>query len=311
MLQKIKTFLSNNFKSRDNIVTVNTRFNNNSQEFDILLRNLNHYFKDNLIEKEIFKKEIQFLNSSFKTDPSIDKINYAILPYPFILDYDYHKIKVNRDEEAGMFYVYLDQKKMYYHKGFTNIEDVQKSFTFLSAEQHIDSPHRYLDNTFFVTHDDVVADVGAAEGNFSLMVVEKVKELIIVEADPIWTEALHKTFEPWKDKVRIINKFAGEYNDEKTITLDKLEKENKISVIKMDIEGAEIIVLDNAQAYLNANNIKMAITTYHRQTDAEDIKNLLEKKNYQTVFSEGFMLFVFDKLIPPYFRHGLIKAKNF
>jgi hypothetical protein len=54
----------------------------------------------------------------------------------------------------------------------------------------------------------------------------------------------------------------------------------------------------------------MAVTTYHRQTDAEDIKAIVEKNNYGTVFSSGFMLFIYDKLTPPYFRRGLIKAKK-
>lgn len=307
MLQKLKQFLINNFRQPDNTPSKQL-YNEGDAGFRDIVRNLNEYFSKNLYEKDKFENELDFINTKLNAVPAEEKIFYLIIPYQFILDYDYHKIVVHRDEDAGMFYVYLDGKKLYYHKGFTNPGDVQKSFTFISVEQHPDSPHRYLDNFFSVNSDDIVADLGAAEGNFSLMIIEKVKELIIIEADPIWIEALHKTFEPWKDKVRIINKFVGEKNDENTLTLDKIPGENKISVIKMDIEGAEIVVLETAQSYIRDNNIKMAVTVYHRQSDADNIKNLLERNNYETVFSKGFMLFVFDKLVPPYFRHGLIKA---
>lgn len=288
---------------------VEPQYKNLQIGFEELVGNLNDYFSKHPDEKNKFENEISFLNTDIRPVPGVEKIIYAVLPYPFILDYDYRNVKVFKDEEAGMFYVYLDGKKLYYHKGFTNPEDVQKNFIYVSAEQHPDSPHNYLDHFFSVNNEDTVADLGAAEGNFSLTVVDKVRELIILEADPIWMPALQKTFEPWKDKVSILNKFVGEQNDEHTITLDRIQSKNTISAIKMDIEGAEIGVLKNAASYIRENNIKMAVTTYHRRTDADDIKNLLELNNYETAFSKGYVLFVFDELSPPYFRRGLIKAR--
>jgi Methyltransferase FkbM domain len=310
MLQKIKQLIKSNNAGLKNRPAAITYTNNSPDKFEGLLQSLNSYFLNNPAEKERYEKELNFLNTPFEPALGIEKILYSIIPYPFIFDYNYKDVDVHRDEEAGMFYVYLDGKKLYYHKGFTNIIDIQKSFTFICIEQHPDSPHRYLDNFFSVNADDVVTDIGAAEGNFSLMIVDKVKELIIIEAEEIWIEALHKTFEPWKDKVRIINKFAGAQNDANTITLDKIAAKNKLTALKMDIEGAEISVLQAAESFIKENNIKMAVTTYHRQTDAEDIKAIVEKNNYGTVFSSGFMLFIYDKLTPPYFRRGLIKAKK-
>ncbi len=310
MLSKIKQLIKSNKTVVKNYTLEITSTCNSTDKFEKLLQNLNSYFVSNPLEKEKYQKELSFLNSPFIPAPGIEKILHAIIPYPFTFDYAYQKTEVHRDEEAAMYYVYLDGKKLYYHKGFTNIIDIQKSFTFICIEQHPDSPHRYLDNYFSVNADDVVADIGAAEGNFSLMIVDKVKELIIIEAEEIWIEALNKTFEPWKDKVRIINKFAGAKNDENTITLDKITVKNKLTALKMDIEGAEISVLKVAESFIKENNIKMAVTTYHRQTDAEDIKAIVEKNNYGTVFSNGFMLFIYDKLMPPYFRRGLIKAKK-
>jgi Methyltransferase FkbM domain len=308
LLQKLKRLFRKETKLPENNAYEIVYKNGDAAGYDNLVSNLNNYFSKHSAEKGIFKKELAFLNMKFEAAPGVEKIYYSVIPYPFILQYDYHKLAVHRDEEAGMFYVFLDGKKLYYHKGFTNIQDVQKSFTFISIEQHPDSPHRYLDDFFAVNENDVVADIGAAEGNFSLMVVDKVKKLIIVETEPIWIEALQKTFEPWKDKVKIVNKFVGETNNEHTITLDKLEDEHPLTVIKMDIEGAETGVLRNAESYIREKDIKMAVTVYHKQTDADEIKALVEKNGYETVFSKGYMLFIHDTLRPPYFRHGLIKA---
>jgi Methyltransferase FkbM domain len=310
IIQKLKRYFQKNVKLPENNTYEIACKTEDAAGYDHLVSKLNNYFSEHSAEKQIFNKELDFLNMKFEADPGVEKIFYSVIPYPFILDYNYHKQEVHLDEEAGMFYVFLDGKKLYYHKGFTNIEDVQKSFTFISIEQHPDSPHRYLDNFFSVNENDVVADIGAAEGNFSLMVVDKVKKLIIVETESIWIEALQKTFEPWKDKVKIVNKFAGEINNEHTVTLDKLEDEHPLSVIKMDIEGAETGVLKKAESYIRENNIKMAVTVYHKHTDAVEIKTLLEKNQYETVFSKGYMLFIHDILKPPYFRHGLIKARK-
>jgi predicted RNA methylase len=42
--------------------------------------------------------------------------------------------------------------------------------------------------------DDVVADLGAAEGNFSLSIINKVKKIYIFEYDKEWVEALKAPF---------------------------------------------------------------------------------------------------------------------
>ena len=157
MLQTFKHLFRNNFKSSPDVPVLNAAAMHHPESFDILVKNLNTYFT-NHPEQNFYAKELAFLNSGFDTDPGIDKINYAILPYDFILDYDYRAIQVYLDEAADMFYVYLDGKKLYYHKGFTNKVDVQKSFNYILAEQHPESPHRYLDEDLSVSTGDVVAD---------------------------------------------------------------------------------------------------------------------------------------------------------
>lgn len=47
----------------------------------------------------------------------------------------------------------------------------------------------------------MIADIGSAEGNFSLSNIENVKKVYLFESDKEWIEALEATFRPWRDKV--------------------------------------------------------------------------------------------------------------
>lgn len=283
-----------------------------SDSFLTMLRKINSYFSVHTHKKEKFQEELAFINTISGLKPTdAERKMYSIYPYPFTLTYDSRSIEVFRDEIAEMFYVKFDGKRMYYHKGFDTREGVQRHFMAISAEQDPDSPHRYENDFFAIEGDDVVADLGAAEGNFALAVVEKVKKIYLVESDPLWAEALRKTFEPWKEKTHIIPKYAGGSNSATTITLDDIIAMSSASVIKMDIEGSEVEVLKHAYKTLSAErNMKVVITTYHKDTDAKYIKNILTGNGFETQFSKGYMLYVLSDMKPPYFRRGLLFGKK-
>ena len=104
-----------------------------------------------------------------------------------------------------MKYVIQDGKKLYFKKRWSK-QRIRRAYSDLSREQDPDSPHRYLSDSFYPEINDEIADIGAAEGNFSLSVIEKVRKIYLIENDPEWTEALNATFAPWKEKVDIIRK---------------------------------------------------------------------------------------------------------
>ena len=116
---------------------------------------------------------------------------------------------IQYDKEAGMYYVLWNHKKMYYPSAYDK-SSVAAAFNFTRLEQDISSPHRYLNKDFDVQEGDIVIEAGVAEGNFSLDVVEKAKKIYLIECEHTWVETLRKTFEPWKEKVVIIEKMAGE-----------------------------------------------------------------------------------------------------
>lgn len=234
----------------------------------------------------------------------------GVFPYKFRYDYRAEEVEIEFDKEKDLFYVIEDGNRLY-HKRSWNEEKIRKAYNFLRMEQDILSPHRYLTHDFNVEEGDVVVDVGVAEGNFALSIIEKVSKIYLFETDPEWIEALQATFEKWAEKVVIINKFVSNVNDDSNVTLDNFfEKNGEIDFIKIDVDGAESKLLSGADNLLS-NEIpkKVAICTYHRQQDAKEFDQLLNEKGFINRFSDGYMLFIYDPEIKaPYLRKGLIRA---
>lgn len=278
-----------------------------NDDLPLLVKKINLYFKIFPSRKKEYLDEIDFLNSRAKASFPIS----YIFPYPFVYEYDINQIEVHKDIDNGLFYVIHKGNKLYYHRDFKTEQSVKDNYLSISIEQDERSPHRYLTNDFDVFENDVVVDIGAAEGNFSLDIVERSRALYIFETDNRWIEALQATFEPWKEKVFIINKFVSNVDNDHCVTLNTFFGNKPIHFIKMDVEGAEMLILKSSTNILYTNkSLKLAICTYHIQSHEERICKVLERCNYSSISPNGYMLFLLDKLSPPYFRKGLIRGKN-
>jgi len=275
------------------------------EELKQLIKHINLYFYYNATKKKEYSEEIRFLNESSNTS---DVATY-IFPYSFVLKYKHEGVEVNVDNETGLLYVIHNGRKLFYSRDYLTKEGVQRRYNAVCIEQDEKSPHRYLSKTFNIDDNSVVADVGAAEGNFSIEIIDKAKMLYIFESDNKWVEALNKTFEPWKHKVQIIRKFVSNANNETCITLDSFFDENTVDFIKLDVEGAEISVLKGARAILSRNApLRLAVCTYHYTNQALFIERMLKAKKFVYSYSDGYMLYIYNILCPPYFRRGLIRA---
>ncbi|GHT10048.1 hypothetical protein AGMMS4956_00750 [Bacteroidia bacterium] len=126
-------------------------------------------------------------------------------PYAFKKKYKLKNITVYADSDKGMYYVLQDGKRLYFKQSMDK-ETARAYAGGILCEQDENSPHRYETADFHVEHGDVVADAGAAEGNFGLAVVERVKKLFLFEPEADWIAPLEATFAPWKDKVFIVNR---------------------------------------------------------------------------------------------------------
>lgn len=234
----------------------------------------------------------------------------TIFPYPFHTDYSPEKIKVFYDQDKGMRYVLQDGKRLYFKKRWKE-KRIKRAYSELLREQDINSPHRYITESFTIGNEDVLADIGAAEGNFSLSVIERIKKVYLFEYDKEWIEALQATFAPWPDKVEIINKFVSDKNDESNIRLDTFFDNTKdINFLKIDVDGAESIVLDSCdKVFKTRQSFKIALCTYHKNDDEKEFTSLLKNYGFHITPSKGYMIHYYDKKMKaPYLRRGLIRA---
>lgn len=193
-------------------------------------------------EKE--NDEIKMVINFLKKNP------LKLFPYHFPGKYSPSSVKVYVDKERDLHYVLHEGKRMYFKRSWRP-NDIRENYTNLLIEQDRNSPHRYLTENFTVGGNEVVADIGAAEGIFSLSVIETAKKIYLFETDKEWIEALQATFIPWNDKTEIINKFVSDKNDEGNISLDKFSacKNVLFDFIKIDVDGAELPLLNGAAKF--------------------------------------------------------------
>ena len=171
---------------------------------------------------------------------------------------------VEWDYIENMPFIILEDKKMYYpyDTKFESFEG-KKIIRNVMQEQQETSPHLYIKDDITINEGDIIADVGAAEGDFSIRFVEKASKIYLFEGDKKWWKPLRKTFEKFKDKIEFINKYAGYIDDNNLVRMDTIIKE-KIDFLKMDVEGSECDALLGARKLLINGNVKCAICSYHR-----------------------------------------------
>jgi len=262
---------------------------------------LNHFAS--LPENEVNEEQKEVLQY-------LEKDQVRIFPYTFHSNYSPDKIEVFHDSGNGMRYVLQDGKRLYFKKRWSETR-IKRAYCDLIREQDPYSPHRYLTEKFKIEKEDVLADIGAAEGNFSLAVIGEVKKIYLFEYDSEWIEALKATFAPWADKVEIINKYVSDHDDENHIRFDTFYKErNDVTFFKIDVDGAESVVLKSFDSVFRSGApFKVALCTYHKNKDEKDFTLLLKDYGFAVTPSRGYMINYYDKKMKaPYLRRGLIRA---
>ncbi len=236
-----------------------------------------------------------------------------VFNYPFVEKYRDIDIEIEYDHQKQLFYTLFADKRMYLSRKYKSKAKIQEYLKQIMMEQDKLSPHCYLAGTFCVDQNSVVLDAGAAEGNFSLSIIDKVKKIYLIEPDKEWVEALQYTFEAYQDKVVIINKYLSDFVSEETTTVDNIVNE-KLDFIKMDIEGEEYYALQGAVKTISRNDkLRCVICTYHHEFDYMVIKNFLKDMGLKTETSKGYMWFPYDNnyfYSLPTLRRGLIRAEK-
>ncbi|MCX6220525.1 MAG: FkbM family methyltransferase [Bacteroidia bacterium] len=234
----------------------------------------------------------------------------AMIPYYFQDEYIEDTIEVHYDTETGLRYVVYKGKRLYFKRRWSK-KRIRLSFNELRREQDNRSPHCYETDGFVVEKSDVLVDIGAAEGIFALSNIEQAGRIVLFESGKEWIEPLKATFAPWKEKVTIVNKFAGNVTNGKCVTLDDyFLPGEKLSFLKIDVEGAESLLLSGCRRILSeVRPLKVAICTYHKDEDERELNETLKQNGFETSPSDGFLIIYTDrKLKAPYLRRGLIRA---
>lgn len=265
----------------------------------------------------LYKKNIQrrYLNSD---DPEIGEVlayldnhDLRIFNYPFADEMELIKTDIRFDEEAALFYTLHNTHKLYFSEEFNTYEKAEKYYKGILLEQNVSSPHRYLDESFDVKQGDIIVDVGAAEGNFAIDIVDKAAKIYLIETDERWIKALKYTFKDYKDKVIIIKTFITSYDDGKYSKLDSFIRE-PVNFIKMDIEGAEWDALCGAENLLEiSSDVKLAICAYHSDFDQYLIEDYMDKHAISHSTTKGYMWFPYmvkQSYISSHLSRGIIRG---
>lgn len=222
--------------------------------------------------------------------------SYRFIPYEFTKKYQ--KITTRAKKYDGFPAILVDGKTLYFPKSF-GCPWASGYYRCLMTELDNESPHRYFSKTFPEPFEnEILLDVGAAEAVISLQYIEKVKHVFIFECDENWIEALHKTFEPYKDKVTIVNKYVSDKNEGNSINLDSFILNyygengfNEHFMAKVDIEGAEASMLRGCKRLIDNKNSRFAIATYHKSNDSTEFKQLFDEYGYKTELSPKYVLY--------------------
>lgn len=168
------------------------------------------------------------------------------------------------------------------------------------SEQMKGHEHAYERYNTMLRKDDVVVDLGAGDGFFTLKAASLCKKVYAFEPHPIYAKLLRKTFKG-NEKVEIVeigisDKKGSFYMADvsfgsricvdkpmigfeiRTDTLDNiLYDKTRIDYIKCDIEGTEIDMLKGAEKIIRRDKPRIAICIYHKPGDPERIEAILRE----------------------------------
>lgn len=286
-----------------------------SQLINVLNIGADNIFNRNYCKKYI-KQDIYDLYDD-STDNEIREIvewvknnDLEIFNYDFVEQVKGGQIEVIMDEECGMFYHIWNGKKMYLKRSFNTVQRAKEYIQSLYIEQFEKSPHCYNLEGCEVRPGSVVVDAGAAEGFFSLDIIDIVEKIFIVEPDQEWIEALKKTFANWSEKIEIIPLFLSDTASNSSITLDELDKKKSVDFVKMDIEGFEKEALEGAKKLLKKDHLSMLVCTYHKNEDEEKIGNILRDNDFSISQSSGYMCFLYGDVSSPKLVRGIMGGRK-
>lgn len=141
---------------------------------------------------------------------------------------------------------------------------------------------------FRLSEDEVLLNIGAARGDTVFQYLKcknPYKKIIAVEAEQEVYRNLKRNIgflkKETKEKIQLDHYFLGAGEN----TIDNLYAEENISLLNMDIEGAELDVLKTGVKTIQDRRPILAVCAYHKKEDLIEIPRWIEEnlKNYVIV----------------------------
>jgi hypothetical protein len=262
--------------------------------YSLFLGKLLWLYRSNYCERWLKGKCVYAFSGLFPRNEYYDTYRFigkhGVVFHSFEASLKYKQLAVQVLYDLDFPYVIHGGKKLYFPPQMPESEIIHM-YRSLSAEQDMESPHRYV-KSYAELQGKVLLDIGAAEGIFALDTIEYVEKVYLFECEEKWIQSLEKTFAPWKQKIEIVEKYVGDIDRDQSITLDSFlsGKETDNLHIKMDIEGAEQSALRGAKTILaNGNDISFSVCTYHKKEDAKEISHFFHSLGYAYEFTQGYL----------------------
>lgn len=328
--EKVKQLLRQKFKNCFACIDRHIMYRNYMKAYRKIIHPIffdgNQYeYRNNLFLKKIRGEYIKFLYSKkMECDNElrdcfeyIDKYGMDIFCYEDMHQKFYCNDDIHYDNNVEMFYAIYKGKKLYLKRSITTVEDAVNLLNSLAIEQLPYSPHCYLSSTFKPREGGIVFDIGCAEGNLVLDIIDYIDKAYMFECDEEWIEALNMTFEQYKEKVCIIPKLVSDIDNDNNVTIDNfcdMHGISSIDFIKMDVEGFEKKVLLGCSKMLTQKAIsKIVACVYHNYNDERELGELINRNNnYMFEVPQRYMAwndkFDLSELTDELFTHGIIRA---
>ena len=140
---------------------------------------------------------------------------------------------------------------------------------------------------FSMKADEVILNLGGCSGDTIFQYLKcgfPFEKIISVEADKKNYDYINRSVglleESIKSKIQVDNYFIGE-----SLTIDNLYGNENISLIEMDIEGAEMAALSTAKEVIKRNRPVLALCAYHKRDDLLRFTEFIMKNVDDYVFA--------------------------
>jgi hypothetical protein len=252
--------------------------------------------------------EIKEVVGFLRNHPELALPLHMTPPYEWVKDYRTSSVVAERDAGSGLLYATVNGHRVFFPRRATP-PNVQFGVATGQMEQDPRSPHRYVGDGFNVDAGDVAVFIGASDGMFCLSLIDRLAKAYMFEPDADWHEPLRNTFAGWGGKVEIVPLAAASSDGPGRVSLDHFFQDRPAPhYIQMDVEGAELDVLNGARNLLrNAVKLRLSICTYHKRLDFPTFEQLLSGQGYTIGHSPGFYQL---GVRMPYFRRGILYASR-